>query len=327
MTRGRRVTSDRPEGLHIPVRLFDRVRATFQLPDMPVIVADEIARQIDAMPDAPEFWSPPAESYGCVAPPFAKWFIEATTVTPPGLTHTMPDGEVVDLPAGTTQRGVACYDLSDPKLLELAADRHRIARPPATRWIIGMWGYIYLSFYRTLHTFPGPMFVHLDAEGRILDDTANIQQFEPTIPGFVLVPPDAPHGRREAAPPMPQFSLPNHLPFALKALSAMHQRCPVERVEPGPDLRRRVERKERLQLHDYYLLKVKPTRPERLEDFARIGQPERARPREHRVRGHFRYYTEERKLFGRVAGMVWVPEHERGHDELGTIRKDYEVSE
>lgn len=323
MTRGRRVSSNQPEGLHIPVRLFDRVSAAFGLPEMPVIVADEIARQIDAMPDAPDHWSPPPESYGCVAPPFARWFIEATTVTQPGP-YPYPDGKTIDLPGGATQRGVACYDVSAPELLDQVAGKG-VIRPSGTRWTIALWAYQYISAFRMLQTHPGPMFIHLDAEGHLLDDTTRIQQFEPTAPGVILAPPDAPVGPRLTHPVMPQWAAPNHLPYALKALSAMHQRCPVERVEPGHDQRRRAERKERVHLHDYYLLKVKRTQPERLADFAQIGQPERTRPREHRVRGHFRFYTEERKLFGRVAGMVWVPEHERGTDELGTIRKDYEV--
>jgi hypothetical protein len=325
MSRGRRVSSDRPEGLHIPVRLFDRVRAVFGLPEMPVIVADEIARQIDAMPDAPAHWSPPPESYGCVAPPFARWFIEVTTVSQPGP-YTYPDGKMIDLPGGTTQRGVACYDISAPDLRDLVVAKDLIAPPAGTRWVLALWAYQYLSAFRMLQTHPGPMFVHLDAEGHILDDTSRIQQFKPTVPGVILAPPDTPPGPKLSAPVMPQWAAPNHLPYALKALSAMHQRCPVERVEPGVEQRRRAERKERVQLHDYYLLKVKSTRPERLEDFARIGQPERARPREHRVRGHFRWYGDT-GLFGKHRNrMVWVPEHERGTDELGTIRKDYEVT-
>ena len=63
-------------------RLFDYVRLVdLSLPDMPVIVADDIARQIDELPGDPfdPDHSFTAESYGCVAPPFDKFFVEART--------------------------------------------------------------------------------------------------------------------------------------------------------------------------------------------------------------------------------------------------------
>lgn len=71
---GRRV----PEGNQPTFRLFDRVRAAWGYPELPVIVADAIAEQIDMLPDK-EDYSPPASEYGIVAPPFKKCFIEATT--------------------------------------------------------------------------------------------------------------------------------------------------------------------------------------------------------------------------------------------------------
>lgn len=302
------------------VRLFDRVRHAYGMPDMPVIVADEIARQIDAMPDAPAHWSPPADSYGCVAPPFARWFIEATTVNAPG------DHEGTPIPGGITQRGVVCYDVSDAHLRHQVIPEQMRQHPDGTHWVIAMWGYIYVSAFRMLNTFPGPMYLNLAADGQILDDTANITMWEPVAgEAVVFGPPEARSHTFVGHPPMPQFSLPNHLPFALKALSAMHQRCPVEQVTPSRAQRRRAEKHDQVQLHDYYMLKVRPTPTERLEDFQRIGTPEKVPRREHIVRGHFRYYTEERPLFGRVSGMVWVPEHERGERDAGRIRKDYEV--
>ena len=73
------------------------------------------------------------------------------------------------------------------------------------------------------------------------------------------------------------------------------------------------------------MLRVRPTYTP--QDMRQVGQPTRAagQRREHMVRGHFRYYDESRPMFGRVAGMVWIPEHERGDSDLGRIKKDYEV--
>ncbi len=45
----------------------------------------------------------------------------------------------------------------------------------------------------------------------------------------------------------------------------------------------------------------------------------------HVVRGHFKTYTEEAPLFGRVTGTIWVPCHARGDAQLGLIEKDYNL--
>lgn len=45
----------------------------------------------------------------------------------------------------------------------------------------------------------------------------------------------------------------------------------------------------------------------------------------HICRGHFATYTEERPLFGKVAGTFWVPSHVKGSVEHGIVDKDYRV--
>lgn len=44
----------------------------------------------------------------------------------------------------------------------------------------------------------------------------------------------------------------------------------------------------------------------------------------HMCRGHFRTYEETRKLFGKVAGTFWIPNHVRGSKEVGEVDKDYD---
>lgn len=44
----------------------------------------------------------------------------------------------------------------------------------------------------------------------------------------------------------------------------------------------------------------------------------------HKVRGHFADYRKS-GLFGKYFGIYWVPDHERGNPELGSIEKDYDV--
>jgi hypothetical protein len=45
----------------------------------------------------------------------------------------------------------------------------------------------------------------------------------------------------------------------------------------------------------------------------------------HKVRGHWKHYTEDRKLFGKLTGKFWHEAHERGDIESGVILKDYLV--
>jgi len=47
----------------------------------------------------------------------------------------------------------------------------------------------------------------------------------------------------------------------------------------------------------------------------------------HLCRGHFRTYTDESKLFGRLTGTFWIPQHTRGSAENGTVDKDYRISD
>ncbi|NCC35643.1 MAG: hypothetical protein EOM24_27070 [Chloroflexia bacterium] len=100
-------------------------------------------------------------------------------------------------------------------------------------------------------------------------------------------------GKRPHAVPL------NLIPLVRKALEALLRRVPVEYVKPHTPISR--------------------------ADFAQIGAPARTASREHVVRGHFRWYGEA-GLFGKHPNMmVWVPEHHRGDDTLGTIAKDYDV--
>lgn len=52
----------------------------------------------------------------------------------------------------------------------------------------------------------------------------------------------------------------------------------------------------------------------------------------HHVRGHFRYVTKERPLFGnfnspKCWGEFWVPEHWKGDEKNGRVVQDYVVNQ
>lgn len=45
----------------------------------------------------------------------------------------------------------------------------------------------------------------------------------------------------------------------------------------------------------------------------------------HMCQGHFRTYTADAPLFGRLTGRFWIPAHVRGSESKGTITKNYEI--
>lgn len=53
--------------------------------------------------------------------------------------------------------------------------------------------------------------------------------------------------------------------------------------------------------------------------------PEVLEKREHWVRAHRADYRNGKGLFGRIHGLIWVPEHRRGNPELGTVKQSFEV--
>lgn len=289
-----------PADAQAGIRLFDYLRQLDPaLPIMPVIVADEIARQIDALPDA-HGASAPASAYGVVVPPFPECFIEAEVL--------LPDW-------GRAQRGVLLRDLTKAWRAGQINPAIQRAAPAGTRWLFSATGYLRgAATHGILYGYDGAMLFHLDADGRLLDTMERVQVLRT---------------RADPLPPtvLPGDGLPNHAPYLLKAISAMHERCAADKVAPPRQQRRAAARQGVQELHEYYVLRVKPTHAP--TDMTAVGQPSKAagQRREHMVRGHFRYYSEARPLFGHTTGMIWIPAHERGDSDIGRIQKDYSVGE
>lgn len=281
--------------------LYDRARHGHALGDMPVIVADEVAALIDAVPDSPDLsaeeLSYAAADYGIVAPPFSAFFVEATTLY---------DGAPV-------QRGMVVYDRSAQIRADGPLRGERV--PGGTHWHLHLYPFLYSRHIGGLQDYGSPtVLIHLDQAGRLLDDTAALQ--------ILSTAPWPAAELRDAAAYAASI-----VPLVLKAIGALHRRAPIDHVTPAPAVARQAQRRDGLELHSFYRLKVRATAPQSREDFAAIGAPARAAAREHVVRGHFRWYGEA-GLFGRQKNtMVWVPEHERGDSSIGRITKDYEVEE
>jgi len=271
------------------MRFYDRLRWKLGLPSVPIIDASSIADAIDALPTAvPRY---PSASYGVVAPPFDAFFVEATA------------RDEADALLG--QRGV---------LVRATTDRLHPVTPERTRWTLTLEAFMYVKG-QGMYGYQQLAAVFLDRQGKIINDM---------LKGVPLLP-NPTHYERIGQTPTPGATL--HCVYALKAINAMHLSCPAEHLTPTDEERQHYQRKAGAgaEPSDYYLLKV---RPRAKGGFEAIGHGQAAEPRRaHGVRGHFKYYDPDRPLFGRAGqhGMLWIPAHERGDAERGTIEKGYQV--
>lgn len=106
------------------------------------------------------------------------------------------------------------------------------------------------------------------------------------------------------------------MPIVVRALHALNNRVPVVYVDKDSysrQYRRLYQRKHKVEPQSYYWIDI----DEKEQRVVREGSGE-PRPKGQSqatwVRGHFRHYTEEAPLFGRVVGPVWVNAHQRGGD-------------
>jgi hypothetical protein len=284
------------------MRLYDLLRTVDpSMPPCTNLIADEVATLIDSSDAAPDFACWPADWYGVVAPPWPSCFIEART------TSALAPGA----PRYLVERGLFMEDLTRSGRID--RNEHLppgSERPAGTHWILTFYGYA--RFERTdLYLFPGQLFLHLDRAGRILDDMRGVPMVE--YPAHALIP---------GAQYLPLQLLPGFVPFALKAIGLLHERTPVEHVIPSRQQRRAAQRAGE-SLSEHYILRINtPVAQRRSAQLPPLANHAPIR-REHQVRGHFRFYTDEKPLFGRIAGAVWIPQHTRGDTTLGSIEKGY----
>jgi hypothetical protein len=108
------------------------------------------------------------------------------------------------------------------------------------------------------------------------------------------------------------------------AISFMHcKNVIVEAQEIPPKLQKKHMKKHGKPKEVYKILRIDPT-----HTTVRGKQPTHSSEISkslHICRGHFRTYTEEKKLFGRLIGSFWIPAHLRGSAEIGEVKKDYSV--
>ena len=98
-------------------------------------------------------------------------------------------------------------------------------------------------------------------------------------------------------------------------------------IEPSPKLSKRFRKKTGFPLSRYHILSIGKTynaKDEQKETHTE-GSEGHARA-QHIARGHFRTYTPEKPLFGKVHGTFWIDAHVRGDKGEGIVKKDYSIA-
>ncbi len=112
---------------------------------------------------------------------------------------------------------------------------------------------------------------------------------------------------------------------AFLALSFLHcKNVKVARETPPAPLSRAFQKRHGRPLVRFHTLQITPMRKvlEREGNAATAG----LRKALHICRGHFKTFTPDGKLFGRLSGTYWWDAHVRGSREQGLLLKDYEVN-
>jgi len=110
------------------------------------------------------------------------------------------------------------------------------------------------------------------------------------------------------------------LDYALRILSCRN--ILTEEILPDERANKRRRRKGKQELFSYHVLKIKP-----------VGKKQESVPQDlwhnriHLARGHFKTYTADAPLFGRITGRFWWQPQVRGRNKDGIIIKDYDASE
>lgn len=107
------------------------------------------------------------------------------------------------------------------------------------------------------------------------------------------------------------------------AISLLHCKNVEQRITtPDPNRKKKWKKKYGIEPVSYRTLVVKNTG----RTGGGAGNPgERYLGPLSLVRGHFRTYTADKPMFGRVAGTFFVPQHCRGSRDVGEVVKDYQV--
>lgn len=193
---------------------------------------------------------------------------------------------------------------------------------PDVRWIYRVYSFAMAG--RFMATFPGWAYIHVGENGEWLDDPKNVNFSIPKENKNIIALFESGDTNRiyeSGFLRIDDFSM--MLPMAFTTLSLLHSK----QIETVDNIPRQAENKKWAKktgtpMTIYKTLKVKQTRKEYAENGdVSIGDF----LRRHHVRGHWRTYTDEAPLFGKVTGRIYVPAFKRGRETKGEVIKRYHV--
>lgn len=92
-------------------------------------------------------------------------------------------------------------------------------------------------------------------------------------------------------------------------------------VKPSSKINKKRKAKNKLPLFRYHVLKVQDYKIKR--NGTKKSQGYKGLMAVHSCQGHFKTYTKEKPLFGKIVGDIWFSDHVRGEKKRGKIVKDY----
>lgn len=259
--------------------------------------------------------SPPAMAdIPCLAPVFDYFVVEMNNVwcvdKDPGASSE-PD----------LRAGCACIfnytpieeALSDPRWHKgLVGEELKKYHPHDKGWILS------LHLYFTVATVPG----HVIHQGNLL--LFIDKDGKPGKSVFPLYPPQG-YDPEHPTPWLEITAIDFIYEMVLHALGLLHCKN-IEAVDaPVVGTRQQIRKLRRARDPDlqFKVLRVKPPRGKRSQGETR--QVVAGEQPMHLVRGHYKHYTPENPLFGKIVGTWWWGSHVRGNPREGIVVKDYEV--
>jgi hypothetical protein len=98
----------------------------------------------------------------------------------------------------------------------------------------------------------------------------------------------------------------------------------LDTIDPPRRLDRK-SKKLRPPEHSYKVIHVMPLKAKLKKGYVPTSTDIAQARAWHKVRGTFKTYTEEHRLFGKWSGTFWFAAHTRGTKEEGEITSEYEV--
>ncbi len=97
----------------------------------------------------------------------------------------------------------------------------------------------------------------------------------------------------------------------------------TEKIFAAPKLNKKRRKNWKQELFDYHVLNV--VVPSARREYRESTKP-LSHNRVHLCRGHFKEYTSEHPLFGRLTGLYWWQPHVRGQNREGIVMKEYSLN-